>query len=113
MTLAAGTVAISDAEVVSGTGLARAVYDTMILMDNVVSFLPKMTLTQRLAVKRGQAAFANALGAAIIPYLTANAVTTAVVTVNDTGVQRMPASTAEDTDCKAPASPVTLYGGLT
>ncbi len=135
MSLNAGSnVVVSDAEVVSGGSvgtLKRDIYDAIVAATTLPTlttlgqttdpFSASRPATQadvdnsklgRAKVKQAIAAFANGIGSAVISHFVTNAVITTTITTSDTGLQRMPASTAEDTDTKAPGTNKTLSGTI-
>lgn len=131
MALVAGTVSVSATEVVSGSGLARAIYDAEVATtdlppqdvssehagwdDYKAELQEKLTsarLDQRVSTLRGIAKKATALASALVPYFTTNAeisLATVVATVSPTtSTGRTPNPNDPDTAIQGPAVAVTL-----
>lgn len=124
MALLAGSVTVSPDGSHVGSGMANALYEAKVagfLADQAAleSALGDAGVEEEaiaevvLGYLQAFAKDANANAAATIAYVTANAVTSVTVTTGTAGLQRMPASTAENTATKAPAAPVILTGGVT
>ncbi len=104
--MAAGTVVISDAGAeTSKTGAAGRLYDLLkAATDAKLAELGEDPLTGEEAAPamQGIAATANAMASWLVNELTVK--TVATITTSQAGLQRMPASTAENTETKAPAA---------
>lgn len=106
MALIAGTVTVDEDGNASGAGMARAIYDGL-------SGAPWDTPAELIPLLYSQfAIIANAIAAGVVAHVVANAAVTITIGTGDAGLQRMPASTAEDTPTKAPSSPKTLTGSI-
>ena len=124
MTLAAGSVVVSDAgEVTTKTGAAGAVYDALVA--NATLLDPESRPSTYVGSEADWRAFAtksrngylkefarnaNSI-AALIPYLVANMVVH--VPTNVAGIQALPVTLVAGTDCVASSSPPTLIGTVT
>ncbi len=113
MALTVGALAVSAGGTVSGSGAARALHDLMmaaydqaIIDAGVVDNPPGTIATARLAVSIGNVPVCLMFATWMVTEITTNA--KAQITTGDAGLQRMPASTTEDTECKAPAAPKLL-----
>ncbi len=124
MVVGVDVVVDNDEVVTAGTGLKRTLYDADVATISLPT-LPTLGSTAapwntqrpvsqddidrvkeaRVRVLQDAARRANAYGGALVTYIQTNA--KAVVSTSDS-TQRMPASTAEDTPTKAPASNVEL-----
>lgn len=121
MALIAGEVTIADDGVVSGTGLARALYDRRItyarMLDplvvpsgyNLVTW-PTVAENTNLATKRRYAQSANVDADVLISYFKAHAEVSVVVSSG--GLQTTPSPLTPSTATGGPLSPVTLTGTL-
>lgn len=101
MTMLAGSVSVSDAGAVTKSGLAEAIYDQM-----VATFFPSPTGIPDgplgVPIKRGQAKFANAMGAALVNYITGNAV--ARIAAGQGGLQKTPSPNNANTPTVGPST---------
>lgn len=103
MPLSAGTVTIADDGAVTSSGAAGALFT---LLQNAASLAAARLNTtlptgpDSVAASRGLADVANAFSSWLVTEMTTNA--RAIVRTTDVALQRMPASTAEDTPTKAP-----------
>lgn len=85
----AGSVSVSNAGVVTKSGMAAAIYDQLIAIYSQVT--PPIVVPNGAAgvpMKRGQALMANALAAALVPYITTNA--KARIAAGQGGLQKTP-----------------------
>lgn len=102
MSLAIGTATIADDGTLSGSGLAYAIvaaFDAGSMASIVDGD------ASHVAIRRGFAAFAHELAAAIVPYVVANAAVSVTIGTGDSGLQRV-----SGTPTDAPAAPKTLGG---
>jgi len=89
MAMIAGSVTVSDAGVVTKSGMAEAIYDQMIGLYAIQ--VPPITVPNGAAgvpMKRSQANFANAMATALTGYIQGNAV--ARVAAGQGGLQKTP-----------------------
>lgn len=105
MALTAGSVTVADDGSVTKSGAAGRLYDILLAraVADATSFqqtLPSGAAGAR--VRRSIGNMATDIATWMVTELTTNA--RARITTSDVGLQRMPASTAEDTNCKAPAT---------
>lgn len=103
MAMIAGTVSISDAGVVTKSGMAGAIYDQMIAIYAAVT--PPIAVPNGAAgvpMKRAQAMFANAMAAALVPYITTNA--KAQIAIGQGGLQKTPNPNNADTATVGPVA---------
>ena len=110
MALAIGSVTVDENGDYTGSGLTKRMVDAVLATDGMAAMLAAegLTTAQKITIIQGMADYSEALATAIVEEIQANAEVTVTVNANDAGLQRMPASTSEDTPCKAPASPVEL-----
>jgi hypothetical protein len=109
MALIIGSVTVDENGDVTGTGLSKRLIDELLGMTAFASMLNDLAGDERKATMvQGMADFATAIATGVINEITANAEVTVTVSASDAGLQRMPASTTEDTPCKAPADSVEL-----
>ena len=103
MAMTAGTVTVSDAGVVTKSGMAQAIFDALVtqtISDYAAAGAPFPPTDPVALVKvyRGLAKAANPLASAIVSYITANA--KGQILTGDSGLQRTPnpnnAATATD-----------------
>ncbi len=107
MALTAGTVTITDAGGETKSGAAGRLYDLLMAeFDSQIADVvdePVGTVAQvRIAAQKGQARIAVLMGSWLVAEITGYA--TAKITTAQAGLQRMPAATTEDTECKAPVA---------
>lgn len=105
MALTLGSVTVSDAGVVTKSGECETLYD--LLYADVLSSMAEVgaqppTGPASAALKRGIARSATTIATYVHGLLTSRA--KARIATTDSGLQRMPASTAEDTNTKGPAA---------
>ncbi len=104
MALSAGTVTVDGNGNVSGTGLSRAIYDAQVTF--IVTAIGASLLV---AQKQNVAGFSNALGDAIVTYVTANAEVSAgtfAAHVTSESLGKTPNPVLADTPIVAPDVPV-------
>lgn len=106
MAMTAGTVTIDDEGNASGAGCARELFDDY--MPKMADFPEGVPLSAQVAAKRQIADLCNSVAQVLVGHIASNAEVTVTVGTDDAGIQRMPATTTEDTPCKAPGSPVEL-----
>ena len=110
MTLAIGSVEVDEEGGYTGTGLTKRFVDAVLATPAMAAMLATegLTTAQKITIVEGMADYSQALATAIVEEIQANAEVTVTVSASDAGLQRMPASTVEDTPCKAPAAPIEL-----
>jgi hypothetical protein len=110
MALIVGSVEVDEEGGYTGTGLTKRLVDAVLATPNMAAVLAQegLSIEQKVSVVQGMADYSEAMATAIIDEIQANAEVTVTVSASDAGLQRIPASTAEDTPCKAPAAPVEL-----
>lgn len=103
MTMLAGSVSVTDAGVVTKSGMAEAIYDQMIGIYALVT-PPAVVPTgaQGVSMKRAQARFANAMATAIVGYITSNA--KARIAAGQGGLQKTPNPNNADTATVGPVA---------
>lgn len=114
--LAAGSVTVDPAGVITGTGLAKALYDAMVAI-NIDPFAGSLDPASIVSAKQGLAnGFCNPVALATIPYLVTNtevgttidlgavASTPVVIFATDSGLQRTPNPNTPDTATQGPAA---------
>lgn len=97
MSMTGGTVTIADDGTVAGAGLARALFDAQMTLIPAFRDAGAQRETQR-----GIATWANAIAAAIVGYVQANAVARVVTEV----LGRTPNPNNPNTNIQPPAAPV-------
>jgi hypothetical protein len=107
MALTAGNVSVSDDGSEVKAGAAGRLYDALmadfdLAMATVVDDPVGTVATVRIAAQKGQAKIANVIGQWMVAEITTYA--TAKITTAQAGLQRLPAVTTEDTECKAPVA---------
>lgn len=112
MALSAGTVTIDDAGEASGSGMARALYDSRIAAPLTVAFLAEVPAERQAAFKTGLAEDCNAIATGIVGYLTANAEVEVTIGTGDSGLQRMSNPVVADADTQGPSVAKTLAGTI-
>lgn len=122
MAMTIGSVEIADDLSWSGSGMAAAIFQerASVALAAFEEELPEDLSDEGLAAltqgRREQlmliANEAMSLARAIVPYIQDNADVTVTITTSDSGLQRMPASTTEDTPTKAPGTNKTLTGSV-
>ena len=109
MALTIGSVTVDENGDVTGTGLSKRLIDEFLGMTAFASMLDDLSGDDRKAtLVQGMADMATAIATGVIDEIQANAEVTVTVSSGDAGLQRMPASTTEDTPCKAPADSIEL-----
>jgi hypothetical protein len=101
MAMIAGSVSVTDAGVVTKSGMAEAIYDQMIGIYALVA--PAVVVPsgpQGVPIKRAQAMFANAMAAGITGYIIANA--KARIAIGQGGLQKTPNPNTADTATVGP-----------
>jgi hypothetical protein len=101
MALLAGSCTISEDNVVSGTGLAKAMAEATMLA-------PPAGATANQCLEQ----WINQLAVAIVDHLVANAEVTVTVGAGDAGLQRTPNPNSAETATLAPAAPVNIGGTI-
>jgi hypothetical protein len=103
MAMISGSVSVSNAGVITKSGMAGAIYDQLIGM--YALFVPPIVVPNGAAgvpMKRNQAMLATALAAAIVPYIQANA--KARVAIGQGGLQVTPNPNNAATPTVGPAA---------
>lgn len=104
--MAAGTVTIDGDGNASGSGASRRLYDLMLARAQTQAGDDFPEGEDSVPVKEGIASLANDLGSWLVTELQSHCA--ASVSTSLSGLQRMPASTAENTDTKAPGTTKTI-----
>lgn len=107
--MAAGSVTIADDGTASGTGAALRLYNLLVASATTAAEaagVPFPTGADAAKSLRAVANMANDFSSWLVTELTTQ--TAAAITTGTAGLQRMPASTAENTDTKAPATTKSL-----
>lgn len=98
MAMTAGTVTVADSGSETKSGMAEAIYDALLTIPQDPNLGGGAPISD-VKGKRAQAALANAIAAALVPYITANA--QAKITTSNPALQRDPSSS---TNTLAPSS---------
>lgn len=109
MTLSAGTVTVASDLSHSGSGAALELYESLKTIATSDATWDDAPDAQKKAMLDNFALLSTKLGV-LVDYIKNNAVVSVTIGTGDAGLQRMPASTAEDTPTKAPASAKSITG---
>jgi len=115
MALEIGSIEVNEEGGYTGSGLTKRLVDARVATADMAALLSSegLTAAQKAAFITSLAADCEAMATAIIDEIVTNAEVTVTVSTGDAGLQRIPASTVENTPCKAPSSPVVLAAKAT